>query len=107
MLHLATLSLSGSPHNLSLAKQDSPSLGSEQSESHGRCMGNGGALQAILALQTGLRGEMGDADAWQALGCAYQSLGRLSAAVKASLYEEQKRLFISWTCDESDHKLHV
>jgi len=41
-------------------------------------------VQAILALQTGLRGDMADADAWEALGCAYQSLGRLSAAVKAS-----------------------
>jgi hypothetical protein len=43
-----------------------------------------GGMQAILALQTGLRGEMGGADAWEALGCAYQSLGRLSAAIKVS-----------------------
>ena len=38
--------------------------------------------QAVVALQTVLRGDAGAADTWEALGAAYQSLGRLTAAIK-------------------------
>lgn len=43
------------------------------------------AMQAVQALQNGLKREVRDADAWEALGCAYQSLGRLTAAIKVHL----------------------
>lgn len=39
--------------------------------------------EAIAALQAGLRAAPGDASAWEALGAAYQPLGRLTAALKA------------------------
>ena len=42
-------------------------------------------MQAVQALQMGLKREVKDADAWEALGCAYQSLGRLTAAIKVHL----------------------
>ena len=38
---------------------------------------------AIASLQTGLRAAPKDASAWEALGAAYQPLGRLTAALKA------------------------
>ena len=39
-------------------------------------------MQAVQALQSGLKQDNTDAAAWEALGCAYQSLGRLTAAIK-------------------------
>ena len=39
-------------------------------------------LQAVQALQNGLKQDVKDADAWEALGWAYQCLGRLTAAIK-------------------------
>jgi superkiller protein 3 len=39
--------------------------------------------EAILALQAALRAKPSDATSWEALGAAYQSLGRLTAALKA------------------------
>lgn len=44
-----------------------------------------GVLQAVLSLQTALRGDASDANAWEALGAAYQAAGRLTAGIKVSL----------------------
>lgn len=51
-------------------------------------------LQAVQALQSGLKRDVKDADAWEALGCAYQSLGRLTAAIKASAADSSTLSFI-------------
>ena len=42
-------------------------------------------VQAVQALQNGLKVDGSDSRAWEALGCAYQSLGRLTAAIKVSI----------------------
>ena len=44
-----------------------------------------GTLQAVQALQTRLRTDKGDAEAWEALGLAYHGMGRLTAAIKVAL----------------------
>lgn len=48
-------------------------------------LAQGDAEGAIAALQAGIRGDGAHAPAWEALGAAYQGLGRLSAALKAHL----------------------
>ena len=41
-----------------------------------------------MLLQALLRAALGDAEAWEALGAAYQALGRFSAALKVGLRRE-------------------
>ncbi|KAL3133073.1 hypothetical protein ABBQ38_006975 [Trebouxia sp. C0009 RCD-2024] len=60
------------------------------------CLHTGDFEKAVLCFQTALRGDVGHAGAWEGLGSAYQSLARLTAALKAygrAIELEPKRLF--------------
>lgn len=54
-------------------------------------LGQGRAEEAVTALQGALRRNPGNAPAWEALGAAYHTLGRLTAALKVDFVLESAR----------------
>jgi Flp pilus assembly protein TadD len=56
-------------------------------------LGNGQGDAAVTAFQVALRGDASNARTWEGLGAAYQTLGRLTAALKVCAWLED------WTYD--------